>query len=755
MRKPLAISLVLASAAPTGSIAVAAPAGTSCSLAAAESGCFVDEVLVVKGDETAPGPDGANVPLVNCMGTDCFIGQPAEYARMPGYERAVRKALELSKAKGIVYDQIVLFGADITVGTTGMIRPHGPLFFRTAGAMPMTKVNEVGGIGLPVTPRDPAKPYVGIIAAGTTKNLGSATDTAFGRTFGSAANGQYTGCQETFSTCFRDITTYFDALAQATGMLYGPYFNNYSRVPEAKTGVVALTPAVEGKPAAFGPVEGGPEVNVWNALLNTNGSLLGGNTWRDKGNGTWEIARPTAFQGVSAPFEGSQVLRFQPLDLYLLGFAPKDEAAPLKSFVKATPAAVYLPAGTSAFSASVGPGMGTRISGVTLRTTPEDVAPNDILTSVVAGVTASERMPAVNAAPQYIKQLWVVVTKPGASWDSQKVEIQNVAKARRYFNQYFYNLTAYRGRVHTTVEGDIDDSGYFEFGDKDDDKRDWAGEGVSNLNIPGPELIPNSGGRMLTVARLDVQGGGKLVFKDAAHKIRISGAKDVPLPSNFLTLRMRLPNNQGLGRLTAKVTLACDKGPIEYPVPGGDQATLIADGRFRNYTVALTSKPEFENAICTGISVTPLGDGSLDGVEIDYLKVGNASATNLADADKECNGSEKSDGWLALEDNCPTLYNPDQADGNSDGIGDACEDFDGDNVRNQCDNCPTVTNSSQRDANGNKQGDACDGSQSGDCFFSGATVAGTAAPTSATWWAGLGLFGLMLARALRKRRNRR
>jgi len=70
-------------------------------------------------------------------------------------------------------------------------------------------------------------------------------------------------------------------------------------------------------------------------------------------------------------------------------------------------------------------------------------------------------------------------------------------------------------------------------------------------------------------------------------------------------------------------------------------------------------------------------------------------------------------------DNCPYAYNADQADGDGDGAGDACDnclgvvnpsqaDTDGDNIGNACDNCPDEANTGQADTDGDLVGDACD-----------------------------------------------
>ncbi len=81
------------------------------------------------------------------------------------------------------------------------------------------------------------------------------------------------------------------------------------------------------------------------------------------------------------------------------------------------------------------------------------------------------------------------------------------------------------------------------------------------------------------------------------------------------------------------------------------------------------------------------------------------------------------DGLDNHEDNCDRHANVDQADGDADGIGDACDtrpedgpagDEDGDGVQNSIDNCRMHSNADQANMDGDRLGDICDADIDGD-----------------------------------------
>ena len=67
-----------------------------------------------------------------------------------------------------------------------------------------------------------------------------------------------------------------------------------------------------------------------------------------------------------------------------------------------------------------------------------------------------------------------------------------------------------------------------------------------------------------------------------------------------------------------------------------------------------------------------------------------ALAANAAPPDSDADGSPNNN------DNCPSIFNPDQSDEDTDGVGD------------RCDNCTIMGNAGQEDADGDGFGNICD-----------------------------------------------
>jgi len=132
---------------------------------------------------------------------------------------------------------------------------------------------------------------------------------------------------------------------------------------------------------------------------------------------------------------------------------------------------------------------------------------------------------------------------------------------------------------------------------------------------------------------------------------------------------------------------------------GNDQGwSIILDDETNIYIGGDTESSDFP-------TVTPY-QGSLGGTSAAFaLKISHS----CIDSDGDGFGDPGNPSNDCDDDNCPSIYNPDQIDTDGMGDGNACDDDDDeDGYLDEEDNCPLTPNPTQDDSDGDDVGDACD-----------------------------------------------
>ncbi len=238
---------------------------------------------------------------------------------------------------------------------------------------------------------------------------------------------------------------------------------------------------------------------------------------------------------------------------------------------------------------------------------------------------------------------------------------------------------------------------------------------------------------------------GKLVFAG-----KYVSAPDIYGNTTAYFMAARLTSNgsldTGTGNLTFGGTGGSANGWNNYGMNGtADEAMSIAHQWDGKYLLVGVSGSKYSVARLTDVDSD--SDGTMNSRDAYPTDTNNSASDRDGDGhpDSDDDFPDDPSEWKDSDfdgigdngDNCPALYNPDQYDGNNNGVGMLCDstetvlDSDGDGKPDAIDNCPYVANPLQEDMDGDGIGDVCDDDIDGD----GVPNANDPFPTYPTEWA--------------------
>ncbi len=124
--------------------------------------------------------------------------------------------------------------------------------------------------------------------------------------------------------------------------------------------------------------------------------------------------------------------------------------------------------------------------------------------------------------------------------------------------------------------------------------------------------------------------------------------------------------------------------------------------------------PSVSNPKVDGVQPDSDGDGIGDACDITIPCPIDGQPSGRPECDDRDGDGVNNVGTGTL-DNCPDTANANQADWNNNGVGDVCDDYDGDSWYDSSDNCSEIYNPQQEDSDHDGLGNACDSDNNGYC----------------------------------------